>query len=338
MPPQTATHDAPEAPAVHPSAQTGFAPRPAQAPPPTAQAPQGLLAPRTPSPAPGTGPDAPADSTPATTWAFLALLAAALGWGWAHRDTGDLTPETGTGYWLGIVGASLMLTLVLYPMRKRLRFMRRWGAVRHWFRVHMITGVVAPVLVVYHANFQTGSVNGSVAMAAMLTVAGSGLIGRFVYTKIHYGLYGRRADMIALREDAESAKGALTRRLAFAPQLGHRMTDVETRVLRPRGAFGRAWQMVALGVSLNLGRRSLRRFIRPALRQRAREKGWSRAELKRQRQEVDAFLTAYLASVRRVVEFSFYERLFAMWHVLHFPLFLLLIGAGIVHVIAVHAY
>jgi len=294
-------------------------------------------APQAPSPA-DTGFD-PADaSTSPTTWLFLAALVGVMGWGWSMRETGYLTPEEGTGYWLGLTGASLMFTLVLYPMRKRLRFMRNWGAVRHWFRVHMITGVVAPTMVLFHANFQTGSVNGGVATAAMLVVAGSGLIGRYVYTKIHYGLYGRRADMIALREDARSAKGALARRFAFAPQLGTRMTEIEDRVLRRRGALGRAWQMVYLGLSLNLGRRSLRRFIRPALRLRAKQKGWSRAELRSQRREADAFIAAYLSSVRRVVEFSFYERLFSMWHVLHFPLFLLLIGAGIVHVIAVHAY
>lgn len=333
MPPLTATD------AIGAKIQTPSGPRtgpaaPAQAPPaPPAPAPAGPAAPR---PAPV---EAAADrSAPLATWLFGLTVAAVLVWGYARRTTGDLTPETGTGYWLGIVGASMMLTLVLYPMRKRARFMRDWGAVRHWFRVHMITGVVAPVLVLFHAGFTTGSVNGTVATCAMLIVAGSGLVGRYVYTKIHYGLYGRRADMIALREDAESAKGALTQRLAFAPQLGRRMAAVEDRVLRPRGAMGRAWQMVHLGLTLNLGRRSLRRFIRPALRQRARERGWSRAELRRRRKEADAFLAAYLRSVRRVVEFSFYERLFAMWHLLHFPLFLLLIGAGIVHVVAVHAY
>lgn len=335
MPPQTAT-GAPAGAAVVPAPSglavgepelpgTGFAVRTPEAP----------TVPGTPA---GPATEVDGEATPLATWLFVAALCAALAWGWARRGTGDLTPETGTGYWLGITGASLMLTLVLYPMRKRARFMRRWGAVRHWFRVHMITGVVAPALILFHANFQTGSINGAVAMAAMLVVAGSGLIGRFVYTKIHYGLYGRRADMIALREDAESAKGALTRRLAFAPQLGRRMSEIEARVLRPRGALGRAWQMVSLGVSLNLGARSLRRFIRPALKLRAQQRGWSRAELRHQRREADVFLTAYLGSVRRVVEFSFYERLFSMWHVLHFPLFLLLIGAGIVHVIAVHAY
>ena len=52
---------------------------------------------------------------------------------------------------------------------------------------------------------------------------------------------------------------------------------------------------------------------------------------------IDA-VAAHLAAVRRVARFSFYERVFALWHALHLPLcFLLFISAGI-HVYAVHSY
>jgi hypothetical protein len=40
----------------------------------------------------------------------------------------------------------------------------------------------------------------------------------------------------------------------------------------------------------------------------------------------------------RVAELDSYERLFALWHVLHLPLFFMLLVAGIAHVIAVHLY
>jgi hypothetical protein len=42
--------------------------------------------------------------------------------------------------------------------------------------------------------------------------------------------------------------------------------------------------------------------------------------------------------VRRVAELGTYERLFAFWHLLHLPLFFMLLVAGIVHVVAVHLY
>ena len=40
----------------------------------------------------------------------------------------------------------------------------------------------------------------------------------------------------------------------------------------------------------------------------------------------------------RVAQFSFYERLFALWHVLHLPIFLMMVLSAIAHVLAVHMY
>jgi NADH-quinone oxidoreductase subunit H len=45
-----------------------------------------------------------------------------------------------------------------------------------------------------------------------------------------------------------------------------------------------------------------------------------------------------LAATRRVVEFGAFERLFSLWHALHLPLFVMLLVAGIAHVVAVHVY
>ena len=55
-------------------------------------------------------------------------------------------------------------------------------------------------------------------------------------------------------------------------------------------------------------------------------------------QTVRRYIARRLEATRRVAEFESYERLFSLWHVLHLPLFFLLLVAGIVHVIAVHVY
>jgi hypothetical protein len=49
-------------------------------------------------------------------------------------------------------------------------------------------------------------------------------------------------------------------------------------------------------------------------------------------------LRHYFAAVNRAAAFAFYERLFALWHILHMPLFVLLILAAIVHVVGAHLY
>ena len=50
------------------------------------------------------------------------------------------------------------------------------------------------------------------------------------------------------------------------------------------------------------------------------------------------YLSAYFSTIQKITVFSFYEKLFSMWHVLHLPLFLMMLISGIVHVIAVHMY
>jgi hypothetical protein len=45
-----------------------------------------------------------------------------------------------------------------------------------------------------------------------------------------------------------------------------------------------------------------------------------------------------LASAGALYRFNACERLFALWHLLHMPLFIMLVATGIIHVIAVHLY
>jgi hypothetical protein len=45
-----------------------------------------------------------------------------------------------------------------------------------------------------------------------------------------------------------------------------------------------------------------------------------------------------LAAVRKAAAFAFYERLFRLWHVLHLPLFFILIMAAVIHIVAAHLF
>ena len=147
---------------------------------------------------------------------FGGAIAVVLWLGWLNRDDNGLTPLSGVGYWLGIAGGSLMLLLLLYPLRKRIRALRAIGTVGFWFRAHMILGVLGPVLALLHANFRLGSINSNVALVAMLVVAISGVVGRYLYSKIYVGLYGRKAEVREILADAdaleESYRGRPARR------------------------------------------------------------------------------------------------------------------------------
>ena len=46
----------------------------------------------------------------------------------------------------------------------------------------------------------------------------------------------------------------------------------------------------------------------------------------------------YIQAHRQIAVFKVYERLFSWWHVLHLPLFIMMIITAIVHIFAVHLY
>ncbi len=121
---------------------------------------------------------------------LTAVVILALWVGWTERDEYWYSAEYGLGYAFGVMGFSMMVLLLTYPLRKYWKPMHRFLPVRYWFQMHMFLGVIGPVLILFHANFRLGSLNSNVALFCMLLVACSGLIGRYVYSRIHRGLYG----------------------------------------------------------------------------------------------------------------------------------------------------
>jgi len=273
------------------------------------------------------------------TLLFYLLVLAVLAVGWHRRGNVYLTPEQGAGYLLGIIGAALMLLLMLYPLRKHVRWMRGLGAVRHWFRAHMMMGVIGPVCILYHCNFQLGSMNGNIALFSMLLVATSGLVGRYFYTRIHYGLYGRKADLERLGSDTATAKSHMDFVFGLAPKLKERLGKLDVAVTASGGGVLAGLLHVPIVWMRSRWCGVVACFsLRRALRTAARRNDWTAEQRRHYYRSSRFWLRTYLETVRRVAGFTFYERLFSLWHVLHLPLFLMLLISGSIHVYAVHLY
>lgn len=264
---------------------------------------------------------------------FVAVLAA-IAVGINLPTSAYLSPQSGLGYALGITGGSMMLLLLLYPVRKRLPHARYLGSTRSWFRMHMTLGILGPALILFHSNFSLGATNSNVALVCMLIVSGSGLFGRYFYRRIHVELNGREATLDELKEF--SSRLQQTSSVSFLPALARRI-DEEQAVIERRIAATPLLARPLLGAAWAVGaRRRLRRAVRAAIATGAdRRRDPSRESLR---------LTAYryiddrIGAARRVLEFRAFQALFSLWHALHMPLFLMLIIAGTVHVFAVHIY
>jgi hypothetical protein len=270
---------------------------------------------------------------------FAVLAAIALYVGWRFPTQRYITPERGIGYALGITGGSLMLLLLLYSARKRFRWLAFLGSVARWFRFHMVLGILGPLCILYHSNFSLGAANSNVALFCMLTVAGSGLVGRYIYSRIHFGLYGRKADLGELRDGADGLR-ALSGGVSFLPELVARLERSERNLLAtgPHVPGLGFLKPIAVGAKTIAARWLLRRYVRSALRAAARTSPTIASERKRLRKVAAAYVDKRLVATRRVAEFQAYERLFSLWHALHLPLIFMLVIAAVVHIVAVHVY
>lgn len=272
-----------------------------------------------------------------TRFLFYALVAFLIYAGWQNRDMEIINAEYGTGYALGIIGGSMMLMLMLYPLRKRVKLMRTWGPVRYWFKTHMLFGILGPVAILFHSNFSLGSVNSNMALYSMLIVAISGLFGRYFYARIHHGIYGSRSTLDELKSDSNEIREMLAGKLAIFPDLMEMTTKIEAlAVTKPAGLVTQMFRHIYVRIRIWLLRKSISAQLRQAIRNAGPETdNASRKELQKASMQ---YINAYLRCIRKGSEFMLYERLFSIWHIVHFPLFLLLVLSGSIHVFAVHLY
>lgn len=240
--------------------------------------------------------------------------------GWLVRDQRYLIAESGLGYGLGIVGGVMMLLLLVYPLRKRKPHWRFLGSVKFWFRFHMILGVLGPVLVIYHSGYRLGSLNSRVAFISMLIVAASGLIGRYLYRRIHHGLYGKKVSFQELYHQDEDWGQHLTRVGEKVPEVIERLQSIEQLLLSGQSYVNRSLLFyLSLRWKLNRIHRDLQKN---GLDRRADDKR----------------IIERLASLRAICKLGIHEVLFSYWHILHFPLFIMLVISGVTHVVVVHFY
>lgn len=248
--------------------------------------------------------------------------------GWRTRDEYYVVPDEGLGYALGIAGLVMMWLLLLYSVRKRWPRIASAGKLQHWFHVHMALGLLGPTAILAHSNFSLGSLNANVALICMLTVSGSGIIGRFIYTRIHYEYRGHIATLADLRVEAESEGTVLAEASRVAPDITGALDGLRAWALAPRGHLARFGMIFQIGMR---GRIARRRTVGYWRRANTAGSGPSRREVKRA-------VTAQVAAIRRVAEFGVYERFFSLWHALHLPFCFGLYVAATVHVVAVHMY
>jgi hypothetical protein len=285
-----------------------------------------------------------ASRSPPSVTLFTLAVVVALYFGWSIRREYLITAESGLGYALGIIGGSMMLLLLFYPLRKRFNNSTIFiFSTKNWFKLHMVLGVLGPLLILYHSNFSLGSTNSNVALGSMLLMVTSGLIGRYIYGKIHYGLYGKKVQLKELMNHQLLAGKLLNDdqqdEIVFISEaLTDRLHSIERSLARRKGLLGILFSLVTLGLWTRISYWILMRRLKKDQLQNKRYMNLSRKKRRQHLNPVRIHIASYLSTVRKISGLIFYERLFSLWHMLHLPIFFMLIVTGFVHVYAVHVY
>ncbi len=237
-----------------------------------------------------------------------------------HPDYRALKPAGSTGLWFGVAGASMMLLLLLYSLRKRIRLLKRFFLLKYWLDIHILFGITGPLFILLHTSFK---LNGLVAVSfwSMMAVAGSGVLGRYLYIQIPRNIKGDELGIRELEERNERLTGELVTRFGLTnPAVASMMTLLQgdQRV----SSNGSLVHMIASDVKRQWQLRKARRKI-PTLFEVLPD-------------HVDALVATVLRKSslqRKMARRQKVHKLFHYWHVIHRPFALVMYLIMAVHIV-----
>ena len=260
---------------------------------------------------------------------FSVAVAVLVGWtvwnGWDYFTTGmadrphhpdfrEFRAAGRVGHGVGILGSFMIVLLLLYSLRKRMRVLQRAGQLPIWLRYHIFLGIAGPILITLHTAFKVGGLV-SVSYWSMVAVALSGFFGRYLYQQIPRNVLGETLDVAEIEARNEA--------LLVELSMNHNMDDRAATVLEDlalRKLEHRAAPMALLMLPFLNGM-----LVRQLQR-------WSLRHVDGHRPVAVRLAKDWVLQTRRLRLFHLIRDLFHYWHVFHKPFAFIMIFVMIVHV------
>lgn len=270
------------------------------------------------------------------TVVLLGLPLAVTAWGWSyyvlpfgarlrHPLHALLRPSGTIGLGMGIAALALFLFLWLYAIRKSAKWLAWTGAVGSWMRVHVVAGLLVPLVGAVHAGWRFEGFIG-LGYLSMFIVSLSGIVGRFLYTHIPRqvnGLEMSRDEVAGERRSLLTRIGAAT---GLEPAAVERLLAVDDAPYEGLDPLRTLVRMVRDDWRREAHLKQLRReWSRPRPGARPLERGELKETLRLARREMA------LAQQVRVLEGV--RMLFGWWHVAHRPFAITALLAVLAHVV-----
>ena len=274
------------------------------------------------------------------TRVVLVITAGILGliaYGWSQWSQINFRASFDFTYNSGLTGGILMLITLVYALRKRIKIMRKMGAMEGWYYFHLIGGVLGPFIIIFHSAFSLRSINSTMAFVAMMLVVISGLFGRYIYTRIGYGLHNK----IDTIKETESALIESIRKYqsACVENIERRLSTFALACLAgPKSFLKLPLRFLAIRAAAATCYVTASEDMSKMLKIYAQEQGWTIQIYKNLLDEEKRLLREHINAVVQIAHVHVYERLLVRWRILHIPLLYILFVTGVAHVLAVHMY
>jgi hypothetical protein len=227
------------------------------------------------------------------------------------------------GHGLGVCGAAMILLLFLYLLRKY--EIVRWGNLSHWLDVHILFGVLGPLLVTLHTAFKFGGIV-SVSYFSMLAVMFSGVFGRYLYVQIPRAIGGGELSEREMRERKKEMEERMRTRFGLtAEDIARMERSFSLSGDDDRSALGILGGLLLEDLIRPLRSLSVRRAIRnsfPTLDPDGVER-------------LFGLIRRWSLLSRKIRFLGTTRRIFYYWHVLHRPFAYVMVLIMLIHVAVV---
>ena len=240
-----------------------------------------------------------------------------------------LRPSGYIGQSAGIVALLIFFVLWLYPLRKKFKALAFMGSLGRWMDVHVASALALPLLLAIHSSWHSRGLIG-LGLAAMLVVIASGVVGRYLYTRIPRA----RSGVELTRDEVSAKRRELIELLAATTGLSHEVVDRALDVgpdVKEQGSLLRIfWHLLSDDLLRWKRTRELRqRWAAVAPAGRPLSQHALADAVRYASQEIS------LAQQSRMLEAT--QRVFAFWHVAHRPFAITALIAVLIHVVVVVA-
>jgi thioredoxin reductase/Pyruvate/2-oxoacid:ferredoxin oxidoreductase delta subunit len=172
----------------------------------------------------------------------------------------NLKPAGLWGHGVGIVATAFMLSNFLYAGRKRWRFLTGFGEIRGWLDFHIFVGLMSPLVIAFHAAFQSNNFMASSSAVSLVVVIVTGILGRFIFGIVP-STGGRADELEDLAATFERLRDFAAPELSRAGPSAQRLLDQATTPVRAGMVLEAVVRWPFESISLRLRVHGLRRLF-----------------------------------------------------------------------------